>query len=528
MARSRKKTPSAKLPVKPGARSAAPRAYRNHGTAIVAQMSSPYDASGGGPRLAHWNGSGLGVNTLIHHHAPLIRQRSRDVSRNNAIAFRAVDNLVSALVGNGIKPHSLCEDLTFRRDIEAAWKVWVKQSDPTRASDFYGQQAVMVRAMIEGGEALARFRERLPSDNLFIPLQLQLMEPEQLDDGRDTINLPGGRRISRGIEFDDTGAPVAYWFHREHPGENTGRTVAGNSVRVPASQVIHLYEPLRPGQVGGLPWLSVALVQLHELDQYNDAEVVRKKSAAMIMGFITALDAGGALPGEDGGTDGYEDPDGESVGLEVASPGTMLKLLPGEGVEFNNPADVGGNYEAFVRANLRLLAGAARQTYEQLSGDYSDVTYSSARQAILEFRRKMEQIQAQIIVHQLCAPVWDKFVRAAIISGRVQVPGGVAAFVNGPHQFCEVKWVPTGWQWIDPFKEVQADKLAMESRLKSRKRIIAERTGEDIDDVDAEIDADPHHPKAQTAAPTGRSIQAREEIDTEEEEDEESEASEAV
>jgi capsid protein len=69
-------------------------------------------------------------------------------------------------------------------------------------------------------------------------------------------------------------------------------------VRVPASEIIHLFRPLRPGQIRGEPWLARALVKLNELDQYDDAELVRKKTAAMFAGFITRLSPEDNLMGE--------------------------------------------------------------------------------------------------------------------------------------------------------------------------------------------------------------------------------------
>jgi capsid protein len=60
-----------------------------------------------------------------------------------------------------------------------------------------------------------------------------------------------------------------------------------DTVRVAAAEIIHLFRPLRPGQIRGEPWLARALVKLNELDQYDDAELVRKKTAAMFAGFIT-------------------------------------------------------------------------------------------------------------------------------------------------------------------------------------------------------------------------------------------------
>ncbi len=97
--------------------------------------------------------------------------------------------------------------------------------------------------------------------------------------------------VRSGIEFDGLGRRVAYHLYRSHPDDGRLAPMSGqgglDTVRVDASEIIHLYRVLRPGQIRGEPWLSRALVKLNELDQYDDAELVRKKTAAMFAGFVT-------------------------------------------------------------------------------------------------------------------------------------------------------------------------------------------------------------------------------------------------
>lgn len=516
-----------KMPAAPPAPAVKQTRSRGRHVAVVASLGSQgFEAAGSGPRLSAWTGSGAGVNSLIASSGGILRARSRDLARNNPIAKTLSDRWVSNLVGTGIEPHSEADDKEFRDAIEDAWEISRYEFDPLRSMDIYGIMAQVARAVFEGGECLARFRNRLPSDGLFVPLQVQLMEPEQLDAGRDAISLPGGRRISRGIEFDEIGAPVAYWLHRNHPGENTGQTIFRESVRVPASEIMHVYQPLRPGQIGGLPALSSLLVRLRDLDEYDDAELVRKKGAALILGFITKLDAAGPLPGDDGGTNGIADSGDPDVGIEGMEPGSMMSLNPGEDVKFSEPADVGGNYESFQQSTLRKIAAAAGFMYEQLTGDYRGATYSSLRQGLLEFRRSMEQLQKLMMIVQFCRPLWRRWVRTAVLSGAVQVRGGAAAFARNPESYMKANWVPQSWQWIDPLKEVMADLKALEARLISRQQLVAARYGRDIDEVDAEIAADPHHPKpaaSTPAKPQAPPAQEREE-DEEDEEDEDAEA----
>jgi capsid protein len=99
---------------------------------------------------------------------------------------------------------------------------------------------------------------------------------------------PNGNHIRCGIEFDLIGRRVAYHFRRRHPGDSTDQRVAvPDTVRVPAEEVLHIYRPIDAGQIRGLPHVAPAMVRLFLLDQYDDAELDRKKTAAMFAGFIT-------------------------------------------------------------------------------------------------------------------------------------------------------------------------------------------------------------------------------------------------
>jgi capsid protein len=47
-------------------------------------------------------------------------------------------------------------------------------------TDLYGQQMVIAREVMEAGECFVRFRPRSVKEGLTVPLQLQLIEAEQL------------------------------------------------------------------------------------------------------------------------------------------------------------------------------------------------------------------------------------------------------------------------------------------------------------------------------------------------------------
>ena len=471
--------------------------------------SSPiYDGIGAGRRAIAWSVGNPGAIAALLTTQNELRAKSRDLVRRNAWANAALESYAANAIGTGIKPQSMVIDPALRERIQALWRDWTETADAAGLTDFYGLQALACRAMLEGGEALVRIRYRRPEDDLPVAMQLQVLEPEHLPVTMNTL-ADNGNQIRAGIEFDRLGRRVAYHLYRSHPEDGALSAMSSGSnldiVRVDASEIIHLFRPLRPGQIRGEPWLARALVKLNELDQYDDAELVRKKTAAMFAGFITRLAPEDNLMGE-----GAADLNG--VALAGLEPGTMQILEPGEDIKFSQPADVGGSYSEFLRMQFRAVAAAMGVTYEQLTGDLTQVNYSSIRAGLLEFRRRVESLQHGVIVHQLCRPIWRAWMEQAVLEGALVLPGFIRGGAQKRRQYLACKWIPQGWQWVDPKKEFDAMLTAIRAGLLSRSEAIS-ANGYDAEDVDREIaadnaradalglvlDSDPRHDKVPTA-----------------------------
>src|SRR5262249_52902965 len=162
------------------------------------------------------------------------------------------------------------------------WRRWCKKADADGRCNFNGLQALIATTQFLSGECLVRFRPRLMSDGLPVPLQLQVFEPDHLNQTMDgqSGQVPGNF-IRGGIECDPIGRRVAYHLFQTHPGEYlpmSGAFPSYQTIRVPASEIMHVFATERPGQIRGVPRLASTLLSLYDLDRYEDAELVRKKA----------------------------------------------------------------------------------------------------------------------------------------------------------------------------------------------------------------------------------------------------------
>jgi lambda family phage portal protein len=425
-------------------------------------------------RLRGWQPPLENINSLVASGGPRLLARSRELVVTNGYAANACEAFASNLVGDGIKPSSLIEDPALRDQVQRLWLAWTDEADADGLTDFYGLQAMVAREMFVAGECFVRLRPRRAEDGLLVPIQLQLLQSEMLPFEK-TETAADGNRIRCGIEFDTIGRRQAYHFRRRHPGDSTDQGVfTSETVRVPAGDVLHIYRPIDAGQIRGLPHVAPAMVRLFLLDQYDDAELDRKKTAAMFAGFITKTAPEEQLMGEIEATDDS----GATVSLE---PGTLQVLLPGEDVKFSSPADVGGGYEAFQYRTLLSVSASLGLPYHLVTGDVRQANYSSLRAELVEFRRRVEQLQHGVVAHQLCRPVWARWLETAVLSGAVELPG----FAGSPARYRPVNWIPPRWDWVDPLKDIQAQVLAMEAGIVSRRKVV-EATGYDVEEIDRE------------------------------------------
>lgn len=399
----------------------------------------PYEAAGTGRRFRNWNPGKEDSEKTVALSLNMLRNRSRDLVRNNPYATRGIGSIVSNTIGTGIIAKSPNEN------IDKVWKSWAETSvcDHSGHSNFYGLQSLVLRSIVENGDVIIR-RVWSKDKKLSIPLQLQVLEGDFIDESRSETTGNGDTRY--GIKYDKSGKVAGYWLFESHPGSNYP-TIRGKyqSVFVPAEDIIHVFRKERAGQVRGTPWLAPVILKLRDLDEYEDAQLVRQKIAACFTGFLTTNE----------GPNIQSSTEEQKPMSEKFQPGQWEVLPPGFDIKFASPPGVGNDYDMYLRRTLTSIAAGLGITYEALTSDLSNVNFSSGRMGWLEYQRSIEDWRWRMLIPGFCEKVWLWFMEAAIIKGAVK-----------PSDWPSLpEWTPPRREMIDPSKEIDAMKNAIRSGL---------------------------------------------------------------
>jgi len=382
-----------------------------------------------------------------------LRNRARDLVRNHPHATSVVNEMVNNTVGIGVRTRFIHNSENKKKRINSAWKNWAE----TTQCDFEGRKKlrgllrVAAHTFFESGEVLIRFR----SSGEIIPFSLQVLEGDFI------VDTLQGDNIKDGIERDNQGRVIAYHLYSNHPGDYQG---LNNTVRVPVEDICHLYDEKRAGQSRGIPILTPIVNKLRDLDELEEAEIVKQKITSCFTAFVHDMEPGDSLMDEDG----YE------IGEKV-SPGSIEFLPPGKTVSFGNPATKEG-YSEFKTKGDHAVAAGTGVPYEAMTGDYSRTNFSSGKMGHNKFHKGIRAIQKLIFEDLLLDRVAERFL-------------SLLPFYGLNSQGVTYKHTPPKVEMIDPVKETNALNSMIRNGLTSWSNAV-ETLGEDPEELINEIKID--------------------------------------
>lgn len=412
----------------------------------------------------------------------LTSARCRDQYQNNSLIKGGVKRICNNVVRSGIYPQFQFRDGkgNLNRTANTAWerlfRRWAIYCDNTGHDSYGAQQRLGLNHMwFDGGYLIHRvYDDSLPG---IVPLRLELIELAQLDTLVDGT-LESGNIARRGIELNSAGREVAFHILEHHPGDYLPRGTFGKSRRIPASEIIHVWDREMISMYSGMPWMHVVVMEGYRMDQFRHitqdtarAQAVFAyflKSAAPGFSFGPGIPAGGqATPYSSGNPGGTAD-----TPIELNS--TVVQKLPtATEVQAIAPTHPGSNYEPFVKDSQRWQSAGFGMSFEGYTNNYTDSSYASARSGSLE-ERLSYQGQQQFLEEKVNRRIVAWFIEAAwfVNLAPVAMPG----YGRDPLSYHEqAAGQMPGWTWVDPMNDANASEKLISLMLDTKTNLAAQR-----------------------------------------------------
>lgn len=415
-------------------------------------------------------------NQWVATAGPNLRNHARYLDANHDLAKGVLSALVNNVVGaNGIgiepQPRSVSGEIhdDLADNLLRLWKDWCRKPECTQTENWASAQRLLCRSWVRDGEVLVKsLQGNIPflDHATVVKLTLEMIESDLLP----LVYNDPAKNIVQGIQRNGWGKPTNYYLYRQHPGEiNTFTTTALDVRPVYADYIHHLRTRDRISQLRGVSIFAAVMTRLDDIKDYEESERIAAKIAASMAAVI-----------KKGAPDLYEpQTDGSPRGLRM-QPGMIFDdLLPGESIETIDTNRPNPQLIEYRKGQLRAVASGTGVNYSTIARDY-DGSYSSQRQELVEGWANYQVLTAEFI-KSLVQPVWESFVKMAVLDGLVTVPADIDALTLDDALF-----IGPSMPWIDPLKEVKGNSEGERAGYVAGPEIIRRRGGNPRDVIEQE------------------------------------------
>ena len=397
-----------------------------------------------------------------------LREISRELSRNNALANGLLKIERNGVIGSGPKIQARTDDDKLNADIESAWRQQMQDS-PCEVTGRFGFDK-FVRTMYLSYRRDGDIAAILTDDGL------QAVEGEQMGTPYEKPR-PEHFEIINGVAYSKkTGAVIGYYIGKP---DRYGYIKSAEYKNYPAKAVHHMFNPERFSFSRGEPVLTPSVKYIDHLSGYIEAELVAAKVNACFSMFISRKDAEPPDPYTGGISPSGRDEDDNR--LEKMEPGSVLYGQDGESATGIGQTRPGSLFDPFVLRMLTFIGRPLCMPLMLITMDFSGATFMNAR---LAYQKVQENWQAEqdLIVKPFVSRVWRWKLQQLIDSKQIKTKK-LADQVFRHEVFCR------RWPYVDPFKEAKADEQQLKNGTTTRTMICA-RQGDDFADVNKQLSAE--------------------------------------
>jgi len=394
-----------------------------------------------------------------------LRKLARHYTKNSIFGRSIKRALVAHIVGKGATLQSRATDASgkplteARKEIERAWKIFsTRQCDVRGKKNFNEFLKQAVGQLIEGGEYFTNKVSRRIKGHL-IPFKLQSFDADLIDE---QLNFPSREsatqnQIIGGIEVDSFGSPITYFILNEGKipfGVN--QITARTHKAIPAEQMIHVYREERPAQLRGEPWITAGLKALQQTHLAVDSELFTIQIQSMLSVLYTSKTGGtGRFSGSEE-TKNVLDQVGNKN--RTLGPASIIEIPGADNMTIVDPKRPGNMFVPFVKFIIGGIASSMDFSFGKVMHDHTDGNFSSQRQTDQDDKRGIGPIQ-DFLNWDFITPVFSEFLDQLVIGGIIRLPN----YDKNQIFYKQADWTFTPQEFIDPLKDVAADRERMKS-----------------------------------------------------------------
>jgi capsid protein len=330
-------------------------------------------------------------------------KQSRDLVHNSPFINGLIERMVVYVCGSGIWPFAATADPEYNKKRNASWRRFARQPDIRSDFDWPALLAQIYRTeLVEGdcGIVLTSYRGEP---------KLCIYEGKQLKSYTYTQNW-GPTDEFDGIKIDKLGRPLSYRIEADDGSMDY--------TYVDAANFVHVYNPLRPGQLRGMPLLASAIFTARDIQEIINFEKLAVKWASSMKDVIKT--ATGEVTDESVYSNGYVAQDTETKERyykDVAGPHTLVLKTGDEWQETasNRPSPAWAGFMDFLAQTVCLSAGIPPSVLLQMKVGGADT-----RRDLATAKRKFDIEQRRIACK--AQKIWEYQGQAAIANGEIPPP----------------------------------------------------------------------------------------------------------
>ncbi|GHL23325.1 hypothetical protein ECZU25_01380 [Escherichia coli] len=464
--------------------------------------------SGFGGQLRAWNPPGESVDAALLPNFTRGNARADDLVRNNGYAANAIqlhqDHIVGSFFRLSHRPSWRYlgigeeEARAFSREVEAAWKEFAEDDccciDVERKRTF----TMMIREGVAmhafNGELFVQATWDTSSSRLF-RTQFRMVSPKRISNPNNTGD---SRNCRAGVQINDSGAALGYYVSEDgYPGWMPQKwTWIPRELPGGRASFIHVFEPVEDGQTRGANVFYSVMEQMKMLDTLQNTQLQSAIVKAMYAATIESeLDTQSAMDFILGANSQEQRERltgwiGEIAAYYAAAPvrlggAKVPHLMPGDSLNLQTAQDTDNGYSVFEQSLLRYIAAGLGVSYEQLSRNYAQMSYSTARASANESwahfmgRRKF-------VASRQASQMFLCWLEEAIVRRVVTLPSKARfSFQEARSAWGNCDWIGSGRMAIDGLKEVQEAVMLIEAGLSTYEKECAKR-GDDYQEIFAQ------------------------------------------